>query len=126
MEFFSHFEVYNAGNGPAIEVETSLLNEDKSLRQGHRESFLRAGDPPIRFSPVDLFSREESTRYIVSEYQSILFSGSQKTWYQTWLPFRLAKSSTEDKINIVAGELEFKEVNEKDRIDAFTRGSKPK
>ena len=128
--YFSHFEVFNAGNGPAIEVEISLLNKEKILIVNEemkpiswRESFLRASDPPIKFRPSNIANLEESiTYYLVCEYQSIL---SRETWYQTWLAFEPAKSSKEDEIFIVAGELEFKEVNEKERIDAFGNGSKP-
>ena len=41
-EYYSHFEVYNAGNSPAIELEVFLLNEEKSLVYGDRgESYLR-------------------------------------------------------------------------------------
>ena len=129
--YFSHFEVYNAGNGPAIEVEISLLNKEKILIANEemkpiswRESFLRASDPAIKFRPSNIANLEESiTYYLVCEYQSIL---SRETWYQTWLAFEPAKSSKEDEIFIVAGELEFKEATEKERIDAFSRRSKPK
>ena len=126
-DYFSHFEAYNKGNGPAIEVEISLLDNDKNLIESHRKSFLGAGEPPIEFRPTSLAARREnSTCYLVCEYQSILSSGPRKMWYQTWLPFKPSKSSEKDKIYVVAGELEFKEVNEKERIDAFSSRSKPK
>jgi hypothetical protein len=120
-----YFQIYNAGNGPAIEVEVSLLDKEKRLTMAQRESFLRAGEPPITFYP-SLVNRLESPCYIVSEYQSIFSSGPQQTWYQTWLPFETRKSSKEGKIDIIVGELEFREVTEKERIDAFSRMSKPK
>lgn len=123
---FYHFEVYNAGNGPAIEVEISLLNKEKSLIHSERKTFLRTGDSATQFNADELVSLEESTYYIVSEYQNIFSRGSRLTWYQTWLPFKTVKASQEGKIYVVAGELEFKEVVEKDRIDAFGRRSKPK
>ncbi len=126
-EYFSHFEVDNAGNGPAIEMEVSLLREDRNWVESHRQTFLRAGDPPFEFSPDSLSSWEEAAKgYIVSQYQSIFSHGLQETWYQTWLPFQLHKASKEGRIYIVAGELEFREVSEKDRIDAFSRRTKPK
>ena len=126
-DYFSHFEAYNKGNGPAIEVEISLLDNDKNLIESHRKSFLGAGEPPIEFRPTSLAARREnSTCYLVCEYQSILSSGPRKMWYQTWLPFKLSKSSEKDKIYVVAGELEFKEATEKERIDAFGSRSKPK
>ncbi len=126
-DYFSHFEAYNKGNGPAIEVEISLLDNDKNQIESHRKSFLGAGEPPIEFRPTSLAARREnSTCYLVCEYQSILSSGLRKMWYQTWLPFKPSKSSEKDKIYVVAGELEFCEVSEKDRIDAFSSRSKPK
>ena len=126
-DYFSHFEAYNKGNGPAIEVEISLLDNDKNLIESHRKSFLGAGEPPIEFRPTSLATRREnSTCYLVCEYQSILSSGPRKMWYQTWLPFKPSKSSEKDKIYVVAGELEFKEATEEERIDAFSSRSKPK
>ena len=126
--YFSHFEVYNKGNGPAIEVEISLVDSDKRTSiDSHRKSFLGAGEPPIEFRPSNIVNLEESiTYYFVCEYQSILSSSPQKMWYQTWLPFKPSKSSKEGKIYVVAGELEFKEATEKERIDAFSSRSKPK
>jgi len=132
--FFSHFEVYNAGNGPAIEVEISLLNKEKILIANEemkpiswRESFLRASDPAIKFRPPNIANLEESiTYYLVCEYQSILSQGTRKTWYQTWLPFETVEASKEGKIYVKPGELEFYEVSEKERIDAFGSRSKPK
>jgi hypothetical protein len=142
-DYFSHFEVYNAGNGPAIEVEISLINEEKSLIYSERQSYLRAGEsvkllpvefekeqslpdiePPVIPVPVNVIIRKKRT-YLVSEYQNI-FSGRQSpTWYQTWLPFDASKASKEGEIYVKPGELEFKEVAIKDRIDAFG-SSKPK
>ena len=125
--YFSHFEAYNKGNGPAIEVEISLLDNDKNQIESHRKSFLGVGEPPIEFRPTSLATRQEnSTYYLVCEYQSILSSGPRKMWYQTWLPFKPSKSSNKDKIYVVAGELEFCEASEKTRIDAFSSRSKPK
>jgi len=125
-DWFSYFEVYNAGNGPAIEVEISLLNKEKTPIHSQRKTFLRAGEPPIEFSPSELASLEKSTFYLVCEYQSILSQGTRKTWYQTWLPFETVEVSKEGKIYVKPGELEFYEVSEKDRIDAFGSRSKPK
>jgi len=125
--YFSHFEAYNKGNGPAIEVEISLLDNDKNQIESHRKSFLGVGEPPIEFRPTSLATRQENaTYYLVCEYQSILSSGPRKMWYQTWLPFKPSKSSNKDKIYVVAGELEFCEASEKTRIDAFSSRSKPK
>jgi len=125
-DWFSYFEVYNAGNGPAIEVESSLLNKEKTPIHSQRKTFLRAGEPPIEFSPSELASLEKSTFYLVCEYQSILSQGTRKTWYQTWLPFETVEASKEGKIYVKPGELEFYEVSEKERIDAFGSRSKPK
>ncbi len=125
-DWFSYFEVYNAGNGPAIEVEISLLNKEKTPIHSQRKTFLRASEPPIEFYPSELASLEKSTFYLVCEYQSIFSRGSQPIWYQTWLPFETIESSKEGKIYVKPGELEFYEVSEKERIDAFGSRSKPK
>jgi len=125
-DWFSHFQVYNAGNGPAIEVEISLLNREKTPIHSQRKTFLRAGAPPIEFSPSELASLEKSTYYLVSEYQSIFSRGPQQTWYQTWLPFETTEASEKGKIYVIPGELETKEVTDKDRINAFGSRSKPK
>jgi hypothetical protein len=132
-DWFSYFEVYNAGNGPAIELEVSLLDKDKNQIASHRITFLRASDLPIRWPDpfrkefsIDLASREESLYYFVSEYQGILSGGPTTKWYQTWLPFETIKTSQKGKIFVKPGQLEFKEVVEKERIDAFGSRSKPK
>lgn len=124
-DWFSYFEVYNAGNGPAIEVEISLLNKEKTPIHSQRETFLRADEPPIRFSSHPIYP-EEPTFYLVSEYQGISSYRPQPTWYQTWLPFEAVEASEDGKIYVKAGELEFKEVSEENRIDAFGSRSKPK
>ena len=131
QDYFSHFEVYNAGNGPAVELEISLLNKEKSQISAHRETFLRAGESSIRgnpylpATPFDLANLDESNYYIVCEYQGIFSRASKKqTWYQTWLPFRTSKSGR--TIYVISGELEFREVPENERIDAFGSRSKPK
>ncbi len=128
--YFSHFEVYNAGNGPAIEVEISILDEKKrqiDSLESTRRTFLKANDPPLKFCP-SLLSEGVASYYVASEYQSIISrSSQQQTWYQTLLPFKPAKSSKEGEIYLATGELEFRdEVPKKDRIDAFSSRSKPK
>ena len=103
-----------------------MLNKEKTPIHSQRKTFLRANEPPIEFSPSELASLEKAAFYLVCEYQSIFSHGSQPTWYQTWLPFETIESSKEGKIYVKPGELEFKEVSEKERIDAFSRRSKPK
>ena len=126
--YFSHFEIYNQGGGPAIELEISLrdkLDREGTGLQSHRETFLMAGKT-LEFYPADVVSLDESkTFYLACEYQSVL-SRSLKIWYQTLLPFEPVKSSKDGKIYVKAGELEFKEVSEEERIDAFRSRSKPK
>lgn len=126
--YFYHFEAHNKGNSPAIEVEISLVDSDrKTSIDSHRQSFLGAGEPPIEFSPSNIFNLEESkTYYLVCEYKSILSSNQQRVIYQTWLPLKPSKSSKKDKIYLIPGELEFKEASEEECIDAFNRRSKPK
>jgi hypothetical protein len=124
-DVFSHFEVYNAGNGPAIELQVSLLDKEKRPLRALRETSVKAGESPIRPSafrpavPFELADLPESTYYIVCEYQSIFSRLSKKqTWYQTWLPFQRCKSS-QGGVRVEPGELEFGEIHENERIDAF-------
>ncbi|MFC1983459.1 hypothetical protein ACFLVO_00355 [Chloroflexota bacterium] len=112
-----HFEIYNAGNGPAIEVEVSLLRQREPPYNAHycqREGFLRAGDPPIKFNTTFPPDIANSTFYIVSEYQGISSQGQKPTWYQTWLPCKLSVSC-----KVISGRLEFLEVPEDKRIGIF-------
>lgn len=112
-----YFEIYNAGNGPAIEVEISLVLQRKPPYQPHnsqREGFLRAGDTPIKFHTTFPPDVANSTFYIVSEYQGISSYSTQPKWYQTWLPCKLNISG-----RVISGKLEFDEVSEKNRICIF-------
>jgi len=126
-DYFSHFEISNVGNIPAIEVETSLMDSEGNRSHSIRQTFLTNNDPPIKFRPSNITNLEETkTYYIVCEYQNIFSHGLKNPLYQTRLPFKISKSGEEGKIYMVAGELEFKEASEEERIDAFGRRSKPK
>jgi len=123
---FDYFEIYNAGNVPAIEVEISLFNKDKKRRSSEKRNFLGGSESTKFHLEWDLTTYVGSTCYLVSEYQSI-YSHNSQTWYQTWLPFQIGQIQETGKIIVLPGDLEFKdEVSEKDRIDAFSRKSKPK
>ena len=126
-DYFSHFEISNVGNIPAIEVESSLIDSEGNRSHSIRQTFLTNNDPPIKFRPSNITNLEETKTYhIVCEYQNIFSHGLKNPLYQTRLPFTISKSGQEGKIYMVAGELEFKEASEKERIDAFSRRSKPK
>ena len=125
-DYFSHFEISNVGRSPAIELEISFMDAE-GQKHSIRQTFLRTDDPPIKFRPSNITTLPESENYyIISEYRSIYANETQKSWYQTRLPFKIGKSSKEGAIHVVAGELEFDAVSEKERIDAFTSRSKPK
>ncbi len=122
-DYFSHFEIYNEGNGPAIEIELCLLDKNKDGFESSRDTILRAHEPPIKFLPSSIHAlKEHVTYYLVCQYKSIF---APNIWYQTWLPFVPSKSVNKGKIYIIPGELKFKEVQEKGRIKTFG-GSKPK
>jgi hypothetical protein len=108
-----NFQIYNAGNGPAIELEILLLDKDKKLLAGQRETFLQAGDAIKDFYPAGLGEHVNSDCYLLCRYQSIQSIGTKPSWYQTWLPFKPVKSKSKDYIYIRSGELEFEEVFEK-------------
>ena len=111
--FSDEFEIYNAGNGPAIELEILLLDKDRKLLQSERKTFLRTGEPPITFHPHNLVSHVNSDCYLLCRYQSIQSRGTKPSWYQTWLPFKPVKSQSRDYIYVQSGALEFEEVFEK-------------
>lgn len=126
-DYFSHFEICNVGNSPAIEVESSLMDNEDNNPSGIRQTYLRNDDSPIKFHPYGIENLDENkTYYLVCEYQNIFSYGLQKQLYQTSLPFKISKSGEEGKIYMIAGELELKEVAESERIDAFSSRSKPK
>lgn len=126
-DYFSHFEISNVGNSPAIEVESSLTVNKRDYSDSIRQTYLRKDDPPIKFRPYGIANLEENrTYYLICDYQNIFSYGAQKPLYQTCLPFKISKSSDEGKIYMIAGELEVKEVSEEERIDAFGSRSKPK
>lgn len=113
-----YFEIYNAGNGPAIEVEVCLLLQRKPPYGAHncqREGFLRARDTPIKFNTTFPPNVGNSTFYIACEYQDISSHSPQPTWYQTWLPCKLSVSG-----KVISGKLEFIEkVPKENRIAIF-------
>jgi hypothetical protein len=121
-EYFSHFLVLNVGNGPAIELETSLLGKAKNLLISHRETYLKAGQE-LEFTDFGLNNYNESNCYLVCEYKMAFPTNTEQTWEQTWLPFEFSKASKEDEVYVAPGELEFRVVTKKERIAAFT--SKP-
>ena len=111
--FSDEFEICNAGNGPAIELEILLLDKDKKLLQSEGKTFLRVGEPPITFYPHNLASHVNSDCYLLCRYQSIQSRGTKPSWYQTWLPFKPVKCQSRDYIYVQSGELEFEKVFEK-------------
>lgn len=117
---FSHFELYNAGNSPAIGLEISLMNEEKVVLQSESLGFLRNNEPALSFIPIKLETKK--TYYLVSEYESVR-SRVGKIWYQTWLQFTTVKSGVKDTINVNVDVLDFKEVSYIERINAcMTKG----
>jgi hypothetical protein len=122
---FSHFELYNAGNSPVIGLEISLMNNDKVILQSRSVGFLRNNEEALAFIPVKL--EPGQTNYLVTEYESIRSRARKNpVWYQTWLPFTTLKCTDRGMINIIVGELDFKEVSMTNRIDAFSTKQKPR
>lgn len=112
--FSDQFEIYNAGNGPAVELEIILLDKEKNLLGIQRETFFpRVGEIPINFNPEGLQNHVDSTCYLICQYRSVLSSETKQIWYQTWLPFVSVKSQSKDYMIIQPKELEFREVDTK-------------
>ena len=121
---FSHFELYNAGTGPAIGLEISLMNKDKVILQSQSVGFLRNNEQALSYVPIKV--ETDKIYYLVSEYESIRSRATQNpVWYQTWLPFMPLKCTDKKMVNISVGEMAFKEVSLSERIDAFPSNLKP-
>ena len=122
---FSHFELFNAGNNTVIGLEISLMNNEKVILQSQSIGFLRNNEEALPFIPVKM--EPGQTHYLVSEYESIRSRARPNPiWYQTWLPFTPQKCTDKNMININVGELNFKEVLNTERIDAFPTNLKPR
>jgi len=117
---FSHFELFNAGNSPAIDLGISLMNAERVVLQGETLGFLRNNEQALTFVPIKL--ELNKTHYLVCEYESIR-SRVRKTWYQTWLAFTTVEGMTKDKINVNVSELDFKEVSITERISSLQNQS---
>ena len=117
-KIFSHFQILNVGNGPAIELEVSLTDKDKNPIYSHRETYLKPSEE-IKFGDVQLFNRKDSKFYLLCQYRPVLSLNADKMWLQTWLPLEVTKGSPE-QYYVAPGELTFCELKEKDRINPFT------
>ena len=121
----SGFEIFNTGNGTAIDVQVIQLDQDEKPVCGERKGFLRPSEEPIRFYPNMPSISPGSNFIIVTEYQDEHIKESEAIWYQTKLPCSLIITN-----KIIEGKLEFHEVTEKDRVGIFQSDaigrSKPK
>jgi hypothetical protein len=113
---FSHFELFNAGNSPAIDLEFLLLKADKTVLQGETIGFLRNNEQALTFVPVKM--ELNKSYYLVCEYESIR-SRVKKIWYQTWLPFTPVEAMTKSTINVNVSELDFRDVSATERLNVF-------
>jgi len=119
--YFSHFVVWNAGNGTAIELVISILNERKQLIEGSRIPFLKPGEQTM-FKPSDLTKLEDVKCYLVATYMDISHLTGEKVFNQTWLPFIIqkARGAAMEIRDVDLGELSFEfGIPEKDLPDSF-------
>jgi len=112
---FSSFEIFNAGNSPAIDICIYLLNSDKRVVQSETLGFLRNSEQALSFTPIKLDLHKPY--YLLCEYESIR-SRLKKVWYQTWLPFEAVETVSKNKISVNASEMDFKEVPLEGRISS--------
>ena len=120
-KYFSHFVVWNAGNGTAIELVISILDERRQLIEGSRVPFLKPGEQTM-FKPSDLAKLESAKCYLVSTYMDIPHLTGERVFNQTWLPFIIQKArGVEMEIRDVdLGELSFEfGIPEKNLPDSF-------
>ena len=122
-EYFYHFIIWNAGNGPAIELVYSLLNKQKSSMHSKRVTFLRTNEETTFIPEVRL---EEGKYYLVCQYMDISRLTGKESVNQTWLPLEVHKATKEGKIYVAPGELSFRfDVPKENLLDVFPRSSKP-
>ena len=115
---FSHFEIYNAGNGPAIEVEIALqMGIEKGSVASMRQTFLITGQSAKFYPSINLLHAKGN---LVCDYKSIYSGVREPKWYRTCLPLELDRSITKGKIYVRPNELEFGEATEKEHIDIFS------
>jgi hypothetical protein len=129
-KYFSHFVVWNAGNGTAIELDIWILDERKKPIEGSRVPFLKPGEQTM-FKPSVLTKLENAKCYLVSTYMDISHLTGEKVFNQTWLPFIIQKARGADMEirDVDLGELSFEfGIPEKDLPDyfPFLRDIRPK
>jgi hypothetical protein len=115
---FSHFEFLNIGKSPAVEVEISIFDENKTRRSSEIHSFYRTEEVTIMRLDWDLKDFIGMKGFVVSEYQSVYSRDSGK-WYQTWLPFNILPTYDSDDTIILTDKLDLREVDQDNRIGAF-------
>jgi len=98
-DYHSHFIAYNDGDRPAMEVELALLDNNKILVEGYRETALRIREE-LKFEPI-LNEKPEGKYYLICQYKRI----DSKELNQTWLPFELGKASRAGEVYVTPGEL---------------------
>ncbi|MFC1950982.1 tyrosine-type recombinase/integrase [Chloroflexota bacterium] len=119
-DYFSHFEILNASDTVAIELEVALLEDSHRVLQGHRNIALLPGKR-TEFKPQMYLY--EGKYYIVCQYKGVEPKASE-AWHQTWLPITYIRAESEGEAYAVAGELQFKYgIGREELVEIF--GSKP-
>jgi len=88
--YFSHFVISNEGKEPAFELEMALLDGEKILLQGKRETVLMIGEK-VTWGPN--LKRKDGNYFVVCQYKKALSESQSEIWYQSWLPFRLTEAA---------------------------------
>lgn len=118
--YLSHFSLFNAGNGTAIGLVTSVLDERKSsVIDGRRETFLKSGEE-IRFDP-DVTGLQKGRYYLFCQYMGVSNLTGSKSVDQTWLPFNIVGAGKKgEEVSIVTFDLSFEfDVSEDDAIKTY-------
>ena len=117
--YFYHFLVINAGKGPAIEINVSILNENKNCILSWERAFLRSGEEEVfpfgkaRDKRQSMSDLEEGIHYhLVCEYKDTL-----NYYHQTWMPFKISKAERGNQLYVISDKLELKtNISEEDRL----------
>jgi len=98
-DYFSHFVARNEGQIPVVEIELTLIDNEKKALEIHRESVLGVHEDFI-FNPMVRLA--VGAYSLVCQYKEI---GSEY-FIQTILPFKVSRASKEREIYVIPGELE--------------------
>ena len=105
LTYFSHFVISNEGKEPAFELEIALLDNEKKLLQGKRETVLMIGEK-VTWEPN--VQRQDGNYYLVCQYKNVAKNNDKNSVHQTWLLFKLTEAQKSGEVYIAPDNLYLK------------------